>query len=1068
VRAGGSAKPASIRGAVSVHARLVSRGLFLAILVLTWFPSRAESLAPSVLMMSTADLTPVTDAGVQQNMPSGNFGSFPDMPVGYSLDHGALEGYLRFDLSSLPGDARIDSAKLQLYASEGGGSGNFDVRTITSSWEEYTVNWRNRPSRSKNAEDSRGVKTVGWVSWDVTALVQGWWQGTIDNNGLALTGPSGGENWRTFNTRENGSNRPVLSIVYTTPPPPAPTETSIPTFTSAPTDIPAPTDTLTPVPGATDTLPPPTITETAAPTDVHTPASVSTDTPPPPVIIVEPTSAFTDLWVFRGGVYDGWSAHWLDGMAVELYWQGPATSLWTLVASGSTDLSGQFELTAELQPGSHFQIHLGPGLSPALLPSFAISGSGGVPLDAETIQFTGPLPGEYDGNNFHLWRVGVSMAGPDEDDDGLPNDVENAICTDPQNPDSDSDVLLDGWELLGQSFSDGMVLDLPGMGAHPCRPDVFVEIDWTASTPPFPEAMQTLSNVFYDHGIALHIDTGQWGGGEQVPDYSTCSGGAEGHEPPPGFPTLLSTKVDHFDPHRLWTFHYGVLREPGLYPNGDFIRSYACGGSNMLLAVTNSVNSQVLEFGHELGHGLGLGHGGGVGSRVQGRYGDMIYYYGVSAASGGNRKPNYHSAMNYTYNGKAFWNPSTDSRVFLFNYSEVAMPNLDEQHLDERPDSPFALALQGLPRPPGLLPLVRYSCLDPIDPNLGWEVHNADLQTVARASFDFSSSAWGPWQHPGASLHTPGIDWNCDGVIDSDVATNITGDGGDYLLPEPSNPAWSNLQPSLVGADDWSLLPRRTTCPSGISGGDFPPEYLAAADNPPCVDVEELQGGGMDSDESPTSAHEPFDPEEFPPGEFCDGLDNDDNGLVDEGCPDSDQDGIVDPLDNCALVSNADQADRNRDYIGDACQRPPAAPGGLSATREGQAVQLIWSASPEPNVVGYNLYRQLEGETKFRFLGSDWPSGVDTTFMDADRAADASASYVVAAVNRYGYESSWTASVTVSAAQPTAEILTEAKPGEAADLQLDALILFCAGLSVLGLLGMGAIVLIGWLRGRIS
>jgi hypothetical protein len=1034
----------------SVRSRLVSRSFLLVTLLLSWFPAHAVSPDPSVLTTATADLNPVADAGVQQNTSSGNFGGLPSLPVGYRLDHGRLEGYLRFDLSSLPGDATIDSATLKLFASEGGGTGAIKIRRITSAWGEYTVNWTNRPSYLKDVEASTDVPTSGWAEWDVTGLVQGWWQGTIDNHGLALTGPTGGENWSSFNSRESGSNKPILSILFTTP---------------------APTAELAPPPGETKI--PPTLAP--VPTSELAPPPEETKTPPlPPAVTVEPISAYIEQWVFRGGVYDSWSAHWLGGVVVDLWWQDPTTLVWTLIVSGSTDLAGQYELVAEVAEGGQFRIQLDPGHSPALVATVATSASGGVSLDAEIIQFANPLPGEYNGNNFHLWREGVSLTGADDDDDGLPNDVENGICTDPQNPDSDHDVLLDGWEVLGQSFSDGTLLDLPGMGAHPCRPDVFVEIDWVASTPPLAEAMQTLSNVFWDHGIGLHIDTGQWGGGGPVPNYSTCSGGAEGHEPPPGFPTLLSTRVDHSDPHRLWTFHYGVFREQGDYPNGDSMNSYACGGNNMILIVENTANSQMAALGHELGHGLGLSHAGRVGSRVQGRYGDLVYYTGTSKASGGNQKPNFHSIMNYSYNGRAFWNPSTDSRVFMFNYSEVALPSLNEEHLDERPDSPFALAVQSLPHPPGLLPVVRYSCLDPNNSDRVWIVYNAGLQTVARRIYTFfkttTNPTASPWEFPSVSWHPPGIDWDCDRIIESDVAANINGNAGGNLIPAPSSSSWSNLHTSLEGSNEWPLLTFRTMCPSDMTGevNNFPPEYLSAADDPPCLDPDDLSSGSTDTNGPRSSADKVVDPEDFPPGESCDGVDNDDNGLVDEGCPDTDQDGVVDPLDNCPLVFNAEQADRNRDYIGDECQRPPGAPAGLSGAREGQAVRLVWLANAEANVVGYNLYRQIEGEAELRFLGSGWPLTTDTTFIDTDLGADTAASYAVAAVNRYGYESAWTEPVTVGAVEPATEHAPEVEAEQTEDVPLESIAPVCLGLVVLGLIGLGTVILLGGLRARMS
>ncbi|AUC76488.1 collagen-binding domain-containing protein [Olleya sp. Bg11-27] len=53
--------------------------------------------------------------------------------------------------------------------------------------------------------------------------------------------------------------------------------------------------------------------------------------------------------------------------------------------------------------------------------------------------------------------------------------------------------------------------------------------------------------------------------------------------------------------------------------------------------------------------------------------------------------------------------------------------------------------------------------------------------------------------------------------------------------------------------------------------------------------------------------------------EICDGIDNDNDGLVDEGFADTDEDGIADCIDNCPLIANPDQADADDNGIGDVC-----------------------------------------------------------------------------------------------------------------------------------------------------
>ena len=53
-------------------------------------------------------------------------------------------------------------------------------------------------------------------------------------------------------------------------------------------------------------------------------------------------------------------------------------------------------------------------------------------------------------------------------------------------------------------------------------------------------------------------------------------------------------------------------------------------------------------------------------------------------------------------------------------------------------------------------------------------------------------------------------------------------------------------------------------------------------------------------------------------------------------------------------------------FLGD--EFAPKAPTGFSAVQDGQQVKLAWQANPEPDVVGYKIYRSLDGGATFQSL----------------------------------------------------------------------------------------------------
>jgi hypothetical protein len=231
---------------------------------------------------SATTLLAVQDTWIY-SQPMTTFGD-TTMLVGTSSNVGTLRSLVQFDLGTIPPDAIIDSAELELWyytCSRSSGCADMvvSVHRLTSEWDEQTASWSGMGSASDPAEYATqavgGLTETGrWVSWDVTDLVKEWHSGEQADHGLALHGDDGpGENYKVFSTKEMDSElAPRLSVewhgsvVTATGTPtgtPTTTPTGTPTATSTPTDKPTVTPTPSPTSEATST---PTATQTDVPT----------------------------------------------------------------------------------------------------------------------------------------------------------------------------------------------------------------------------------------------------------------------------------------------------------------------------------------------------------------------------------------------------------------------------------------------------------------------------------------------------------------------------------------------------------------------------------------------------------------------------------------------------------------------------------------------------------------------------------------------------------------------------------------------------------------------------------
>lgn len=246
--------------------------------------------------------------------------------------------------------------------------------------------------------------------------------------------------------------------------------------------------------------------------------------------------------------------------------------------------------------------------------------------DADLVQFRfGPEP--HSGHNVLLHRT-ISPGETDSDHDGLTNDEEAKLGTDPYNPDTDGDGLLDGWEVHG--IRD---LDLPKLGCDPRRIDViclvsrFANLDKSMAE----NVMTRIQGYYTSLGWALHpiwLD--------QVAD--------------PDQKNAWWTNRDKFLPNKWRGIAHWMQITPGGGGQADQLGDGGgCAGNDWSLYAT---------FIHEFGHQLGLSHEG---------------FYAAAWC------PTYPSMMNYAYSY------GYDGDIKKIRYSDGALANyvLHETDLDE-------------------------------------------------------------------------------------------------------------------------------------------------------------------------------------------------------------------------------------------------------------------------------------------------------------------------------------------------------------------------------------------------
>jgi len=169
----------------------------------------------------TFTLEATQDAYISSAFPNTNFGRTQNLNLGWQIGgQEAMRILLQFDLSAIPANAIINSARWEMFQTQSipvnDSSMDFRAQFMTQNWSEDAVTWNNANFLGGQSLPLGTVPSgVGWQSGDARSVVQAWLSGTQANRGVLITGDEVASRgrWRVFRSREAGSPpRLVLDV----------------------------------------------------------------------------------------------------------------------------------------------------------------------------------------------------------------------------------------------------------------------------------------------------------------------------------------------------------------------------------------------------------------------------------------------------------------------------------------------------------------------------------------------------------------------------------------------------------------------------------------------------------------------------------------------------------------------------------------------------------------------------------------------------------------------------------------------------------------------------------------
>ena len=135
--------------------------------------------------------------------------------VGHNTTNGTVRTYLKYnELPELDSSDVIIKATIELrQTNTNSSSAVVKAHEVTESWDESTITWDTQPEYNELVEDYAICQNQNTYVWDITNLVQKWYQG--ENYGLVFESDNASAlmNFGS-SSHTTSSNRPILKITY--------------------------------------------------------------------------------------------------------------------------------------------------------------------------------------------------------------------------------------------------------------------------------------------------------------------------------------------------------------------------------------------------------------------------------------------------------------------------------------------------------------------------------------------------------------------------------------------------------------------------------------------------------------------------------------------------------------------------------------------------------------------------------------------------------------------------------------------------------------------------------------